>query len=81
MLPDGVQELAVRMAREAGELLVDRFGRPAAGVSTKSSSIDMVSDADRDAEALLRGLLAEHRPGDAVLGEEGGADAGSSGLR
>jgi myo-inositol-1(or 4)-monophosphatase len=81
MLPDGVQELAVRMAREAGALLAQRFGGPAAGVGTKSSAIDMVSDADRDAERLLRRLLAEHRPGDAVLGEEGGAAAGSSGLR
>jgi len=69
------------MAREAGELLAERFGQPAAGVGTKSSSIDMVSDADRDAEQLLRRLLASHRPDDAVLGEEGGAAAGSTELR
>jgi myo-inositol-1(or 4)-monophosphatase len=81
MVPGGVYELAVRMAREAGALLSERFRRPAGGVETKSSAIDMVSDADRDSEALLREMLARHRPHDAVLGEERGSTAGSSGLR
>jgi myo-inositol-1(or 4)-monophosphatase len=81
MVPGGVYELAVRMAREAGELLAERFRRPVGGIETKSSAIDMVSDADRESEALLRDLLARHRPCDAVLGEEQGGAAGSSGLR
>ena len=41
----------------------------------------MVSDADRDAEALIRDLLATERPDDGLLGEEGSLDAGSSGRR
>jgi myo-inositol-1(or 4)-monophosphatase len=81
MVPGGVYELAVRMAREAGDLLAERFRRPVGGVATKSSAIDMVSDADRESETLLRELLARHRPCDAVLGEEQGAATGSSGLR
>jgi fructose-1,6-bisphosphatase/inositol monophosphatase family enzyme len=41
----------------------------------------MVSDADRDAEALIRDLLAAERPEDGLLGEEGSLVEGSSGRR
>jgi myo-inositol-1(or 4)-monophosphatase len=41
----------------------------------------MVSDADRDAEALIRDLLARERPDDGLLGEEGSSSEGSSGRR
>jgi myo-inositol-1(or 4)-monophosphatase len=41
----------------------------------------MVSDADRDAEALIRDLLTAERPDDGLLGEEGSLVAGSSGRR
>jgi len=41
----------------------------------------MVSDADRDAEALIRDLLAAERPDDGLLGEEGSQAHGSSGRR
>ncbi len=56
----------------AGELRA-RFGRRPAGVRTKSTPTDLVSDADLAAESAIRSVLAQHRPGDAVLGEEGGA--------
>jgi myo-inositol-1(or 4)-monophosphatase len=69
------------MARDAGDLLLERFRGPLRGLDTKSSPIDLVSDADRDAEALLLGRIARDRPDDAVLGEETGATRGSSGLR
>ncbi len=39
----------------------------------------MVSDADREAEAVLVELLARERPQDGVLGEEGASREGSSG--
>ena len=48
--------------------------------ASKSSPEDIVTHADRESEALIRSLLAEARPNDGFLGEEGGADAGSSGL-
>ncbi len=41
----------------------------------------MVSDADRDAEALIRDLLHAERPDDGLLGEEGAQADGASGRR
>jgi myo-inositol-1(or 4)-monophosphatase len=73
--------LAERVARAAGDLLRPRFAAPATGVEYKSTSTDPVSDADRDAEAEILRLLHEARPADAVLGEEGTATTGASGLR
>jgi myo-inositol-1(or 4)-monophosphatase len=41
-------------------------------VETKSSDTDVVTAVDRASEELIRRRLAELRPGDPVLGEEGG---------
>lgn len=41
---------------------------------------DPVTEADRAAEAAMREVLAQHRPEDAILGEELGAQPGTSGL-
>ena len=73
--------IAVEAAEAAGDLLLSRFRGPARGVERKSSTTDMVSDADRDAEALIRELLGKARPDDAILGEEEGESSGASGLR
>ena len=73
--------LAERAARAAGELLLERFGGPARGLDSKSSSTDMVSDADRTAEAAVVSLLREERPDDGLLGEEGASREGTSGRR
>ena len=48
--------------------------------ATKSSVNDVVTAVDREVEALLRARIAAERPGDAVLGEEEGAVAGTTGL-
>ncbi|MFD3511668.1 inositol monophosphatase family protein [Streptomyces sp. NPDC058657] len=73
--------VALEAARRAGELLRD--GRPDdLGVAaTKTSSVDVVTEMDIAAEKLITGFLAEHRPDDGVLGEEGAAREGSSGVR
>ncbi|WP_330173226.1 inositol monophosphatase [Streptomyces sp. NBC_01498] len=73
--------LALEAARRAGALLRD--GRPAdLGVAaTKSSPIDVVTEMDIAAEKLITGFLAEHRPHDGFLGEEGASSAGTSGVR
>lgn len=76
----GVADLAAQIAGAAGELLLSRFGGPARGVTTKSSRTDMVSDADRDAEALIERMLAAARPDDGLLAEEGGARERRGGL-
>jgi myo-inositol-1(or 4)-monophosphatase len=60
---------------------MERFGGPARGLGSKSSATDLVSDADRDAEALIRDLLAEQRPADGMLAEEGTSERGESGRR
>ena len=73
-------ETALTCARSAAAVLVagaDRHG----SVDTKSSATDMVSDVDRAAEAAVAAVLAERRPEDAVLGEEGTARDGTSGVR
>lgn len=46
----------------------------------ETARFDPVTVADRAAEQAMRALLAERRPQDAILGEEFGAVAGSSGL-
>jgi myo-inositol-1(or 4)-monophosphatase len=69
------------MAREAGSLLLERFGGPASGVEEKSSATDMVSAADRDAEALIHGVLRRERPDDGLLAEEGSSERAASGRR
>jgi myo-inositol-1(or 4)-monophosphatase len=66
--------IAQTAAERAGALLIARFGGPASGVGTKSSTADLVSDADRDAEAAILRTIREARPGDAILAEESGGD-------
>ncbi len=77
---DVLLDVAVEAARRAGALLADGRGEPV-HVETKSSATDMVSEMDRGAEALIRAVLAEQRPGDGVLGEEGGEMEGETGVR
>ena len=60
---------------------MERFGAPAHGVGQKSSATDMVSDADRAAEAAIAELIRRERPDDGLIGEEGAAAGGSSGRR
>ena len=77
-------EVAADAARLAGALLLERFeaGRDGAGVITaKSTPTDLVSEADVAAETAVRELLAERRPDDAVMGEEGDDLPGTTGLR
>lgn len=72
--------LASSVAEEAGELLLDRHGQ-AGVVSTKSSPTDVVTEMDRAAEDLIRVRLLAARPGDTVLGEEGGQTGAGGGVR
>jgi len=76
----GLLALACEVSREAGEMLASRTGRPSV-VGTKSSPTDIVTELDRAAERLIRDRIAAHRPGDAVLGEEGGLTGGGAAVR
>jgi myo-inositol-1(or 4)-monophosphatase len=74
-------DLAVDAARLAGQLLRERAQHGAEReVSAKSTPTDLVSEADVAAERAIRELLAQRRPHDGFVGEEGGSAAGSSGL-
>jgi myo-inositol-1(or 4)-monophosphatase len=74
-------ELAERAARAAGEVLMSYYGRAPEGLASKTSATDPVSDADREAERVIRELLEVERPDDALVGEEGSHSSGDSGRR
>jgi myo-inositol-1(or 4)-monophosphatase len=74
-------ELATELALEAGTLLADRQPHVRRVVDTKSSPTDMVTEVDRETEALIVGRILAARPNDGVLGEEGANRAGTSGVR
>jgi myo-inositol-1(or 4)-monophosphatase len=73
--------LAVEAAGRAAELLVDGLDRRRAEIETKSSATDLVTEMDRASERLIVEHLLAARPDDGVLGEEGGARVGTSGVR
>lgn len=73
--------IAVDVARQAADLVRDRRAREVRVADTKTSSTDVVTEADRASEHLIRSLIAERRPDDAVLGEEGDDRPGTSGVR
>ena len=74
-------DVARAAARAAAPGLLERFGSRAAGVQAKSSPTDLVSQADVEAERTIRAILAERRPDDGILGEEGDDTPGTTGLR
>ncbi len=71
-------QFACRIARQAGALLRERFGRLASLGVTKKGAVDLLTEADRASEALIVGRLLERFPGDAVLAEEGGSAGATS---
>ena len=73
-------ELAQSAARAAGDLLLDRWRRPARGVVSKSTPTDVASDADRDSERLLKQLILGRRPDDGIVAEETGERPSRSGI-
>ena len=80
LLVTELRELARRVAVEATELAT-RLRSVGLSVERKSTVTDLVTNADRACEELILGRLADARPDDATLGEEGGATEGSSGVR
>ncbi len=74
-------DLATSMAADAASLIVEGLSRARTTVDTKTTGTDMVTEMDRAAEALILGRLADVRPDDAVLGEEGADRSGTTGVR
>jgi myo-inositol-1(or 4)-monophosphatase len=77
---DALAELATWLATGAAEVITG-LGRASLDVSAKSTPTDLVTAVDTAAERWLVARIAEQRPADAVLGEEGGGRAGRSGVR
>ena len=79
-MADELREVAERLVAEAADFvrarrtqLVDASGHTdRSAVRTKSGATDPVTLADTETERLVRERLAELRPGDPILGEEGG---------
>jgi myo-inositol-1(or 4)-monophosphatase len=67
--------LAERLVRTAGAIALELRG---GAVDLKEGPTDVVTAADRRAEAAQLELLRAERPGDGVLGEEGAAVAGGA---
>ena len=63
-------DLAARLVVGAGTL-ARRLREDGLDVHRKTSVSDVVTEADEAAEREITALLAAHRPGDGVLGEEG----------
>ncbi len=75
-----LRDLAVDIAKEAGALARRRRSEGVAIAATKSALADIVTEADREVELLIRARLGDARPDDGFLGEESGAERGASGL-
>jgi len=73
-------ELARAVAHEAGELIRTTRERGVAVAATKSSDVDIVTEADRASEVLVRERLLGARPDDGMVGEEGSSREGTSGV-
>ena len=87
--PDSGELLGLAMTAAGAAAVMLAAGRPAGPggrpevAGTKSSPTDVVTEMDRTAEELIRAEILAARPGDAILGEEGGAtgEAGAGQVR
>jgi len=79
-MPNPRLQLALRVAREAGELTLNYFNRRSFATEQKRDG-SPVTTADREAEQLLRQAVAAAFPEDGFLGEEFGELPGRSGYR
>jgi myo-inositol-1(or 4)-monophosphatase len=79
--PAELLTLALDVAREAGDGLLQRRRRGHLTWSSKSTPTDVVTEADTAAEDLIQRRLLAARPDDALLGEEGSDVSGTSGVR
>ena len=75
-----LHDVAVKLAQEAGELIVSRRAGHIEVANTKSSDVDVVTAVDKESEEILYTRLQELRPGDGFLGEEGQVERSSTGV-
>ncbi|MCR8670405.1 inositol monophosphatase family protein [Agrococcus sp. HG114] len=75
-----LHDLNVGIAVEAAELARTRRRAGVAIAASKSSLVDIVTEADREVERLVVERIRAARPDDGILGEEGTSIVGTSGL-
>jgi myo-inositol-1(or 4)-monophosphatase len=73
--------LAVRLAQEAGRLIVDGRTHGLANIDAKSSPTDLVTAMDRAAEELIVSGITAVRPDDGFIGEEGTTTTGTTSVQ
>ena len=71
-------ELAMKVAREAGDLLNTR--PKVFDINVKSTAVDFATQMDHASEELIVSTLLAARPDDGIIGEEGSARASRSGI-
>lgn len=77
-LENELLQLALTIARAAGDLLVNR---PASwDLTVKSTAIDIATQMDIASEKLIVDAILNARPDDAIIGEEGASRSGTSGI-
>ncbi|ALI54919.1 histidinol-phosphatase [Celeribacter marinus] len=70
-----------QMAADAARVVTLRYFRGSnLNTTSKRTDFDPVTAADREAEQVMRDIITARRPDDAILGEEYGETAGTSGL-
>jgi myo-inositol-1(or 4)-monophosphatase len=77
----GLGEVALVAARAGAEAIGATLATGHLDTGSKSGAHDLVTAADRAAEAAIIAVLHRLRPEDAILGEETGQHAGSSDVR
>lgn len=75
-----LEAIAGRIARAAGQRILELRAAGVTVADTKSSIVDMVTEADRECERMVVAALQEARPDDSIVGEEGASIEGSSGI-
>lgn len=75
-----LRDIAVSLAREAGDMALHGRKNGTLTLHTKSSPVDMVTQYDKASEDMITAGLAKLRPHDAIVGEEGASTAGTSGI-
>lgn len=78
--PMDLLEIARDIALEAGAMAATMRNVGINVQTTKSSQLDIVTQADTEVEAFIRGRLRAARPLDGFFGEETGEERGSSGI-
>ena len=68
------------LSRRAGQMIAEGRRSGAGLVDTKSTATDLVTEYDRRSERMIVGEIRSERPGDGIVGEEGTADVGTTGV-